>query len=156
MGTTYPIVGFTVSQDRVDLFRVRVKQVAYLIYGFHIPLLLLLVIGSSSRNAIIVCHVPYWHTLADRWLSSGILTRAVCENRTIIFVVRQQLLNHAFTWAASHSTNLSLRSAEILLLTFEILGRTLVRHVLLLCWNSAKHCWFGLWKSLGMGRWNFR
>ena len=44
MGTTYLIVGVVVSHG---LLRVRFKQVAYLINGFHIPLLLLLMVGSG-------------------------------------------------------------------------------------------------------------
>ena len=62
MRTTYLIVGFVVSQG---MLRVRVEQVAYLINGLHIPLLLLLVIVSSFRDAIIVCHVSDWHALVD-------------------------------------------------------------------------------------------
>ena len=109
----------------------QVPQVPYLVNGLHIPLLLLLVIGCGSRNAIIVC----WHALVDRGLSSGILTRAICEERTVIFVVHQQLLSHAFTRAAGHSTYLSLGCAQILLLllpSFEglLLGGTHVRHML--------------------------
>ena len=77
MSTTYLIVGIVVSQD---LLGVGVKQVAHLINGLHILLLLLLVIGRVSRNAIIVCHISDWHTLVDRRLSSGILTRAVCKD----------------------------------------------------------------------------
>ena len=62
MRTTYLIVGFVVSQG---MLRVRVEQVAYLINGLHIPLLLLLVIVSCFRDAIIVCYVSSWHALVD-------------------------------------------------------------------------------------------
>ena len=130
MGATYLVIGVVVSHG---LLRVRVEQVSNLVNGFHIPLLLLLVISSCFRNAIIVSHVPAWHSLVDRRLSSGILTRAVCKNGTIIFVL-QQLLCHAFARATGHPSDLSLRCAD------EVLGRALVWNNLLL----SEYYGFGL------------